>query len=112
MRGSLLVVAVAAIAMLPCCKKQPRDDTAGLPPATDWAAPQAGVEPTAGNGEDDPHAGVDMGGSGGAANGDDPHAGVDMGGGNGEHGEDPHAGLGIDMGEGDPGGGQDPAMAN
>jgi hypothetical protein len=90
-----LAFVLALAASGPGCKKSSRDDTAGLPKATDWSAPQGGSGGAAPGGGDphggDPHAGMDMGG--------DPHAGMDMGGG------DPHAGM--DMGGGDPHAGMD-----
>jgi hypothetical protein len=87
-------VAAAVLAIAACSKRK----SEGLPPAQEWSADRAGVEPQAapppanphaGMDPSNPHAGLDMGG----ADPSNPHAGMDMG------GADPHAGM--DMGGGD-----------
>ena len=93
-----MALALCAVA---ACSKKKQDQ--GLAPAQDWgqdpsgSIPQGGAAPAnphGGGGETpdmtNPHAGVDMGGAGGA----NPHAGIDMGGGAGAN---PHAGGGADV---------------
>jgi hypothetical protein len=69
------------LALLGSCERR-KGGAENMKKAEDWGAagdptnPHAEVAP-----QDDPHAGVDMGGGGG-----DPHAGVDMGGGGDPHG--------------------------
>jgi hypothetical protein len=93
-RALLLAAAIAAVA---ACEK--KNETTGLPPATQWKAGDPGAPPGGVAKPADPHAGLDMGAAGAAA---DPHAGVDMGGGMGGGAADPHAG--VDMGGGMGGG--------
>jgi hypothetical protein len=116
------ITLVTVIAALAGCSHKKAD---GLAPASDWNADRAEVVPqgtgpvpsphvphvaVGGGDPNDPHAGVDMGGAGGAGGGgEDPHAGVDMGGGAATG--NPHAG--VDMtgaGGANPHGDMDMAM--
>ena len=97
---------VAMVAAIAACSKKKSE---GLPPAQEWSADQAGIEPQAapqsanphgGMDPSNPHAGVDMGN----ADPSNPHAGLDMGGA-GADPSNPHAGVdmsnphaGMDMG--------------
>jgi hypothetical protein len=69
-----LGLSIVALLGLPGCDK--KQEASGLPPATDWKAPQPGAEGAAA--AKDPHAGM----------GNDPHAGLDMSAGGGGSGVD------------------------
>lgn len=95
-KSHLLMLMCCTLALGAACGNPGREQSHGLPPASDWEAPVLGgtqgpatVNPTnphAGAGMSNPHAGMGM---------NDPHAGMNM--------ADPHAGMNM----GDPQGGID-----